>query len=206
MKLKVCGMTKYEQLLQLDRLGVDFAGLIFYEKSKRFVGNNLKSQASAIRALHIKKVGVFVNSDTEAIQQAVEEYDLSFAQLHGDESPAFCEQVNNIVSVIKALRVGPETNLKEQLEAYKEACVYFLFDTDSKDYGGTGKKFNWEILQKETISKPFFLSGGIGLQDIGEVTKFQHPQLFAIDVNSRFETTPGIKDMNEVEEFFTAIK
>lgn len=100
MKLKVCGMTKYDQLLQLDQLGVDFAGLIFYEKSKRFVGNKLENHTSDVRELQIKKVGVFVNADVQTIQQAVEDFDLSFAQLHGDESPAFCEQVNGIVIFI----------------------------------------------------------------------------------------------------------
>ncbi len=206
MKLKVCGMTKYDQLLQLDQLGVDFAGLIFYDKSKRFVGDKLKGHASDIRELQIKKVGVFVNSDTDTIQKAVEEYDLSFAQLHGDESPAFCEQVNGIVSVIKAIRIGADTKIEEQLKSYNESCAYFLFDTDSKDYGGTGKKFNWEVLQNATIAKPFFLSGGIGLEDVNEVKSFQHPQLFAIDVNSRFETEPGIKDMRKVGAFLSELK
>lgn len=206
MKLKVCGITQYDQLLQLNRLGVDFAGLIFYEKSKRFVGDKLRSHASEIRELQIKKVGVFVNSDIETIQRAVEEFDLGFAQLHGDESPAFCEQVNNIVSVIKAVRISASTNIEEQLALYNESCAYFLFDTDSKEYGGTGKKFNWNTLLNANIQKPFFLSGGIGLEDVEEVKKISHPQLFAIDVNSRFETAPGIKAMDKMNRFFTDIK
>jgi phosphoribosylanthranilate isomerase len=126
--------------------------------------------------------------------------------LHGDESPAFCEQVNNIVSVIKTIRINGDTNVEGQLKLYNDSCAYFLFDTDSKEYGGTGKKFNWDVLQNINISKQFFLSGGIGLEDIEEVKNFNHPQLFAIDVNSRFETEPGLKDMNKVKEFFSLIK
>lgn len=206
MRLKVCGITRFEQLQQLNRLGVDFAGLIFYEKSKRFVGGRLKEHQPDIRGLAIQKVGVFVNADTHTIKKAVEEYGISYAQLHGDETPAFCEQVNNFVSVIKAVRVGAETNMEEQLELYSEACAYFLFDTDSREYGGTGKKFNWDLLQNINISRPFFLSGGIGIEDVEEVKNLQHPRLFAIDVNSRFETEPGVKDMNKVKEFLVALK
>ena len=136
----------------------------------------------------------------------MEDFDLSFAQLHGDESPAFCEQVNGIVSVIKAIRIGADTKIEEQLKLYNESCAYFLFDTDSKDYGGTGKKFNWDVLRSATIAKFFFLSGGIGLEDVNEVKAFHHDQLFAIDVNSGFETEPGIKDMRKVGEFLSELK
>jgi phosphoribosylanthranilate isomerase len=206
MKLKVCGITKYDQLLQLDHLGVDFAGLIFYERSKRFVGDKLKNEAPDIKRLPIKKVGVFVNAGTEAIKKAVDDYDLAFAQLHGDESPDFCKQVNNLVPVIKAIRIGTAPNIEEQLLQYSDACTYFLFDTDSKEYGGTGKKFSWHVLQNKNIPKPFFLSGGIGLEDIVELKAFDHPQLFAIDVNSRFETEAGVKDMEKVKELINILK
>jgi phosphoribosylanthranilate isomerase len=209
MKLKVCGMTNFQQLKGLNELKVDFAGLIFYEGSKRFVGNKLKEQESAIRDLQIKKIGVFVNATIEDIKNAVEEYGLSYVQLHGDESPEFCEEIKEFVPVIKAIRISDEINLENELKKFDNACDYFLFDTHisftgegrGEAYGGTGKKFNWEILQTASISKPFFLSGGIGLQDVEEISAFQHSMLYAIDVNSKFEISPGVKDLELVEAF-----
>src|SRR5215213_4805076 len=143
MKLKVCGMTSLEQLQQLQNLGVDFAGLIFYEASKRFAGEKLENQKATIRKLEIKKVGVFVNENIETIKNAIEEYGLSYVQLHGDESPEFCQQVQKFIPVIKAIQVGAATNLDEPLEKYGNFCDYFLFDTASNQYGGSGLQFDW---------------------------------------------------------------
>jgi phosphoribosylanthranilate isomerase len=206
MKLKVCGMTSFEQLQALEQLGIDFAGLIFYENSKRFVGDKLNAKKSEIRSLQIKKVGVFVNAEIDNIKKKVKEYGLNYVQLHGDESAEFCREVKNFVPVIKALRVNEKSDLEKGLEVFEDACDYLLFDTDSKQYGGSGKQFNWESLIQSSIKHPFFLSGGIGLEDIDKVKSFIHPMPFAIDVNSRFESKPGIKEMNKVEDFFTALK
>ena len=205
MKLKVCGMTSFEQLQKLDQLGVDFAGLIFYENSKRFVGNKLNSRKSEIRNLQIKKVGVFVNAGIDQVGKEVKEYGLSYVQLHGDESVEFCIAVRNFVSVIKAIRINEETDLEKELTAFEEACDYLLFDTDSKQYGGGGKQFNWERLKLSNITKPFFLSGGIGLEEVNKLKNFHHPMLFAVDVNSRLEIEPGIKDMDMVKAFMNAL-
>jgi phosphoribosylanthranilate isomerase len=206
MKLKVCGMTSFEQLQALEQLGIDFAGLIFYENSKRFVGDKLNNHKSAIRNLQIKKVGVFVNAKIEDIEKEVKEYGLSYVQLHGHESAEFCREIKKFVPVIKALRINEEMDLEKELKVFEEACNYLLFDTDSKQYGGSGKQFNWESLIQSNIKNPFFLSGGIGLEDIDKIKNFLHPMLFAIDVNSRFESKPGIKEMNKVEDFFIALK
>lgn len=205
MKLKVCGMTDFKQLQQLQEMAVDFAGLIFYENSKRFVGDKLSAHKLEIRNLQIKKVGVFVNAEVNNIEKEVKEYSLSYVQLHGDESAEFCREVKNFVPVIKAIRINDDSDLKKDLQVFEEACDYLLFDTDSKQYGGSGKQFNWESLKKCYIKKPFFLSGGIALEDIDKVKSFYHPMLFAIDVNSRFESTAGIKDMNKVEGFLNAL-
>jgi phosphoribosylanthranilate isomerase len=205
MKLKVCGMAELNQLQTLEELGVDFAGLIFYEKSKRFIGEKLINQKSEIRNLKISKVGVFVNASVNEIEKAVKDYALSYVQLHGDETFEFCKEIKTFVPVIKAVRIGETTDLEPEMEKFENACDYFLFDTDSKEYGGSGKKFNWEVLQSVKINKPFFLSGGIGLQDIEDLKAFQHPMLFAIDVNSKFETSPGVKDLKEVESFLKEI-
>jgi phosphoribosylanthranilate isomerase len=192
-------------LQKLDQLGVDFAGLIFYENSKRFVGDKLNAKKSEIKNLQIKKVGVFVNAEIDNIKKEVKEYGLSYVQLHGDESAEFCRDVKNFVSVIKALRINEETDLEKELNVFGETCDYLLFDTNSKQYGGSGKQFNWDKLKLSNIKKPFFLSGGIGLEDVNKLKSFLHPMLFAIDVNSRFESEPGIKDMSKVEEFMNAL-
>lgn len=199
-------MTDFEQLKTLEELGIEFAGLIFYEGSKRFVSNKLEDQKSQIRNLQIKRVGVFVNARTEDIKEKVKEYGLSYVQLHGDESPEFCEEIKKFIPVIKAVRINDETKLLNELRDYEEACDYFLFDTDSKHYGGTGKKFDWQILESVAIAKPFFLSGGIGLQDVAEINAFDHPMLYAIDINSKFEISQGIKDLKQVEAFIQNLK
>lgn len=205
MKIKVCGITSFEQLQQLQDFKVDFAGLIFYEKSKRFVGDKLQNHKSEIRKLELEKVGVFVNADKTAIQNATDDYGLSYVQLHGKENAEFCEEVRKLVKVIKAIQVDRETKLREQLEQYRNACDYFLFDTATKNYGGSGLQFDWEILEEMEIVKPFFLSGGIGPGDVEKIQSFRHPELFAIDINSRFEVSPGTKNMELVKTFVHAI-
>ncbi len=206
MKVKVCGITSFEQLQELESLAIDFAGLIFYEDSKRFVGNKLSNQQSAIRNLEIKKVGVFVNAEKAAIKAAVDNFGLSYVQLHGNESPEFCKEIRQFIPVMKAIQVDLDSRLDEQLEPYQDACDYFLFDTASKQYGGSGIQFDWELLTSVRSNKPFFLSGGIGPKDIEKIKTFRHPDLFAVDVNSRFETSPGIKDMQLVKTFVQEIK
>jgi phosphoribosylanthranilate isomerase len=206
MKLKVCGMTSFDQLQQLQEMGVDFAGLIFYENSKRFVGNKLSDQKSEIRNLKIKKIGVFVNAEIDTLKKEVNEYGLTYVQLHGDESAEFCREVKDFVDVIKVIRISEQTDLEKELTVFEEACDYLLFDTDSKQYGGTGKQFNWNRLIQSDVKKPFFLSGGIGLEDVDKVKSFHHGMLYAIDVNSRFETSPGIKNLEQVEVFLEGIK
>jgi phosphoribosylanthranilate isomerase len=206
MKLKVCGMTSFEQLQKLDQLGVDFAGLIFYENSKRFVGNKLSDQKSEIRNLKIKKIGVFVNAEIDTLKKEVNEYGLTYVQLHGDESAEFCRRVKDFVHVIKVIRINDQSDLEKELTVFEEACDYLLFDTDSKQYGGTGKQFNWNRLIQSDVKKPFFLSGGIGLEDIDKIKNFHHPMFFAIDVNSRLESEPGIKNMEKVEQLMNALK
>ena len=206
MKLKVCGMTSIEQLEALDQLAIDFAGFIFYEKSARFVGEKLVQHKTAISDLQLGRVGVFVNEELEKLEQLVDEYKLDYVQLHGDETVFFCKEVEAFVPVIKAIRIGVDTRLEEYFYNYQDACNYFLLDTDSKQYGGTGKKFDWDIINCIQIPKPFFLSGGISLQDAEEIKSFNHPMIYAIDVNSKFESSPGVKDLQQVALFQTSLK
>ncbi len=198
MKLKVCGITQAEQLRQLDELDVDFAGLIFYAQSARYVLNKLKGKEVQNLKLSLKKVGVFVNASEEDIMTQLEQYRLDIIQLHGDETPSFCKHISNYVSVTKAFRITKrnEQNIDWMIKPYEEFCDFYLFDTNRKGaYGGTGEKFDWEILKDHKINKSFFLSGGIGANDIGKIKVFDHPFFYAVDVNSKVEIEDGIKDI-----------
>ncbi len=202
MKLKVCGINQLEQLKQLDTIGVDYAGMIFYTHSSRNVYNKLFAWDVKPLSLSLKKVGVFVNTDEEYIMSQVEAYGLDLVQLHGDETPAFCKIISEHVPVTKAFRITQtnEQNIDWMVRPYEEYCDYYLFDTNRKNaYGGTGEKFDWNLLKDNKINKPFFLSGGIGLNDIGRLKSFQHPFFYCVDVNSRVEIADGIKDMAAVK-------
>ena len=209
MRIKVCGITQVEQLQQLDELGVDYAGLIFYSRSPRYVLNKLRSEDVIKLKLALQKVGVFVNASEEDILTQVELYGLDMIQLHGDETPAFCKHISNTVSVIKAFRITKynEQNIDWMIKPYEEYCDYYLFDTNRKGaYGGTGEKFDWKILNSNTINKSFFLSGGIGLVDVEKVKAFQHPFLYAVDVNSKVEIADGVKDIRAIQKLIGELK
>ena len=203
MKIKVCGITSIEQMQALAHLGVDYAGLIFYSKSARYAGEKLAGLKEEIKAIGIKKVGVFVNESSEEVERKIKDFDLAAVQLHGDEDVAYCKALMPHAEVIKVFRIKDEPDLQMLIEPFKEACHYFLFDTDTKGYGGSGKSFDWNKLENVTIGKPFFLSGGIGLEDVEKIKMFQNPFVYAVDVNSRFETAPGVKDMRAVENFIS---
>ncbi|KAA9041279.1 phosphoribosylanthranilate isomerase [Ginsengibacter hankyongi] len=202
MKLKVCGITQLEQLKQLDEIGVNYAGLIFYKQSARCVINKLNAEDVRPLELALKKIGVFVNADEEYIMNQVEDFALDIVQLHGDETPGFCKTISDRITVIKAFRItqSNEQNIDWMIKPYEEYCDYYLFDTNRKNaYGGTGEKFDWKILQQNKINKPFFLSGGITLNDVEKLKAFDHPFFYCVDVNSRMEISEGVKDMQAVK-------
>jgi len=203
MKLKVCGITQLEQLKQLDEMGVYYAGLIFYPHSARCIINKLKAEDVKPLALSLKKVGVFVNAQEDFIMKQVEDFGLDAVQLHGDETPGFCKLISDRITVIKAFRItqNNEQNIDWMIKPYEEYCDFYLFDTNRKNaYGGTGEKFDWNILHENTISKPFFLSGGIGLNDTEKLKAFEHPFLYCVDINSKVEVSDGVKDMSAVKK------
>jgi phosphoribosylanthranilate isomerase len=206
MKIKVCGITQLTQLQQLQNMDVDYAGLIFYKGSKRFAEPGLGSSLAQMRDVNIKKIGVFVNEEMEKIEQTINDYGLSAVQLHGDETDEFCMDLMDKVEVIKVFRIGDGADVEALIEPFQNACHYFLFDTDTASFGGSGKQFNWDMLQRVKIDKPFFLSGGIGPDDVAKVKGFHHPNLYALDINSRFETEPGIKDLDRTATFIKALK
>ncbi len=205
MKVKVCGITTLEQLVHLKDAGADYAGLIFYEGSKRFVVPHLANKAAEVKEVGIKKIGVFVNADYDTIIKAINDYGLYAVQLHGDETDEFCLELMDKVEVIKVFRLSGINNINNLTAPFENVCHYFLFDTETKEYGGSGKQFDWNILQNAIINKPFFLSGGIGPDDVDKLNAFEHSQFYGVDVNSCFEKGPGIKNMTAVQDFINNI-
>lgn len=207
MNLKVCGITTIKQLQQLDAMDIDFAGLIFYKDSPRYVGNKIDPSEVQSADFELRKVGVFVNATKDEILEKVETYGLDLVQLHGEETPKLCSQLSAEVEVIKAFRIGGTGNIDELVAGYDDACDYYLFDTGGTSlHGGTGQQFDWALLESASIEKPFFLGGGISLEDAERIRSLKHPDLFCIDINSRFETAPGVKDMAKVLQFRQALK
>lgn len=209
-RIKVCGMTLPEQVSALDEMGVDLAGFIFYPKSPRYIGNKISAEKMKQIKGHIAKVGVFVNMPYDDLMRTVEDYRLDMVQLHGDESPHFCEKVANYVTIVKAFRLSDNDPLDWIVRPYHEGSDMYMFDTLGAGYGGTGKKFDWNILKKTAIDKLYFLSGGIEPGDEEKLKEFiKEPaakKLFAIDINSKFEVSAGIKDMEKVKKFVKALK
>ena len=208
MNIKVCGITEMKQLQQLDGLDIDFAGLIFYKESPRYIGEKISKTELKNTDFDLKKVGVFVNPEMIDVLDAIDDYGLDAVQLHGDESPEMCEDLSSEVEVIKAFRVSDGVDIDKLVAPYDAVCDYYLFDTGGlkESFGGTGQQFDWNILSKAKIEKPFFLSGGIGVEDAAKVKAFKHPDLFGVDINSKFETSPGVKDMSKVLQFKMAMK
>lgn len=209
LQVKVCGLTKLNQVKELIELKIDILGFIFYEKSPRYVLNHLSlEQISEIN--HQGKVGVFVNEGLEKIIEILEQAKLNFIQLHGDETEDFISELrqnlNPKIGIIKVIRIGNQTeNLESKIHNLKSKIDYLLFDTDSKAFGGTGKTFDWNILNDIKIPIPYFLSGGISLENAHQLTTINH-QPIALDINSKFEIEPGNKDLEKVKEFLSLIK
>lgn len=212
-KLKVCGLTQLSQIQELMAMNIDFLGFIFYEKSPRYVLNHLSlEEISTIN--HQGKTGVFVNEKAEVILQIVQKIGLNFVQLHGDESDRFItelrQKLDPEVKIIKVIRIGnndSETKNKilQTFSQQSETCnlspiTYYLFDTDGKAFGGTGKQFDWTLLNDLEIPLPYFLSGGISEENIGNIKALQQ-QPFALDINSKFEIEPGNKDIDRIKKF-----
>lgn len=207
MKIKVCGMRQQGNIEKVVALQPNFIGFIFYEKSPRFVGEELNEDYIRSIPQNIKKVGVFVNSNPGHILNMVKKYDLQYVQLHGNEMPDICRSIRQKgVSVIKAFSIDEKFNFA-MLNNYKSFCDLFLFDTKGDNPGGNGTTFDWKLLSKYDNEKPFLLSGGIDLENIEEIISLsQTLPIYGIDVNSRFETEPGIKDIAKLEELFSLVR
>ena len=225
MKLKVCGMKYVENIQQVAELQPDYLGFIFYEKSKRNFEGIIPDFSE-----NIKKTGVFVNEYIEIVLSLIEEYRLDAIQLHGDESVEYINELKNQLNKSRALKIEENKSIKKKknqhyiaknaleiikvfgikdefnfdvLKPYLEVVDYFLFDTKGVARGGNGVKFDWTVLEKYPYKKPFFLSGGIGLVDVEQIQIIAKSNLpiYALDVNSKFESKPGVKKIEELQEF-----
>jgi phosphoribosylanthranilate isomerase len=202
LKIKVCGMKFTQNREEVEKLPVDFLGFIFYPKSKRFVGENTDP---GLFTSAKTKVAVFVNENAFEILGLAKNLGFDYVQLHGKENPKTCQLLKNQgLKVIKAFNLNEDFDFAS-LNTYEKSVDYFLFDTKTDLPGGSGKKFNWEILEKYKENVPFFLSGGIGPEDTEAIKKLQHPQLFGIDLNSGFEDEPGVKNIETLKTFITNI-
>lgn len=200
MKIKVCGITEINQANALANLGVHFIGFISYEKSKRYAWN--KIQPTDLKTLKsIKKVGVFVNENVPNLLNIAQQAKFDLIQLHGNESVEDVKEISKFYPVIKAISVAESSNhLQEQINEYSAYVNYLLFDTATNNYGGTGRTFYWDILNDLKISQPYFLSGGLSVEtDFNFETFNQTP--FALDINSKFESSAGIKNIKLIESF-----
>jgi phosphoribosylanthranilate isomerase len=200
-RIKICGMKYPENILEVGSLLPDYMGFIFWEKSTRYFDGVIPDLPKSI-----KKVGVFVNATQEEILEKIAKYDLQAIQLHGQESVEFCQDLKQVledenlkqvqIEIIKVFSVDDSFDF-EILKPFEAICDYFLFDTKGKLPGGNGTTFDWKVLEKYPSSKPFFLSGGIGINEmdaVNEISKTNLP-IYAIDVNSKFEIEPGLKNI-----------
>lgn len=195
-KWKVCGLR--DNITDVVALQPEYIGFIFYAKSPRYVGNHFV--LPQIANSKVKKVGVFVNESMDVVYNTLHNYQLDYAQLHGNESPKYCEKLKGKgVKIIKAFQVD-ETFDFGNLKEYKSVTDYFLFDTKTKQYGGSGKSFDWQILKKYSMEKKYFLSGGIAINNIEFLRGLELSNLHALDVNSKFEISPGLKNVSMLEE------
>ncbi|GJM28195.1 MAG: N-(5'-phosphoribosyl)anthranilate isomerase [Cyclobacteriaceae bacterium] len=199
-KWKVCGMKNRQNIIDVLQFQPDYMGFIFYEKSPRYVGRQWDGPPEDFPD-STRKVGVFVNQDLEEVVRLVNQYQLDYLQLHGNESPGYCKELNaEGFSILKAVSLKESRDL-QKLDAYTPWVNYFLFDTPSKQFGGTGRTFDWSLLSQYRHAVPFFLSGGLSLENLDAVAGLDGLNLWALDVNSRFEIEPGVKNISKLREF-----
>lgn len=204
MKIKVCGLKDPENINSVSALSPDYMGFICYDLSPRFI-LNLPSHVLEALPASVDKTAVFVNETKETIDILIEQFGFNAIQLHGNESPEFCQSFRNKVKVLKAFGMDEDFDFN-QLSAYSNSVDFFMFDTKTDAHGGSGKTFNWDILDNYKLNVPFFLCGGLSLDNIEKIKEIKHPQFYGVDLNSRFEVEPGIKDINKLKEAFKILR
>lgn len=223
MVIKVCGMRDARNIREVSQLGVDMIGMIFYPKSPRYV--EMQSSHAGIIPDYVKediniksakspaRVGVFVDDMVQNIVTRVVNYRLDYVQLHGNEPREMCENLRLTldpdirpgIKIIKAISVSDASDIQKYKE-YVGAVDLFLFDTKCKTVGGSGQQFDWQVLEQYDGEVPFLLSGGIGPEDASRLHAFHHPKCIGIDLNSRFEIKPGVKDVEKLKGFLNEIQ
>lgn len=196
MIVKVCGITRTSDYTSLIKAGIRYFGFNFYDKSPRYLSNWPENFSKSDDIFHI---GVFVNSSPDYIRKQCKAYKLDYIQLHGDESLEFCKNLSLEFRTIKVFGISNPEDFDQALDY--EFCDYLLFDTKTTKRGGSGKKFSWEILENYNGSTPFILAGGIQADDYKKIKKIIHPRMAGIDINSGFETSPGLKDPDKIKIF-----
>lgn len=213
MKIKVCGMRDSENIIRLAELKPDYIGLIFYPLSSRYA-ENPDVQILENLSHSIKLVGVFVDAAIQEIVKKVMEFGLDAVQLHGSESVAYCDELRKSltetlngrqVEIFKAFGLSAEFSF-EILDDYMPVCDFFLFDTKSPSHGGSGMAFDWDLLAKYSGPKPYFLSGGLSPENISGISKFADKYLYGVDLNSKFEIKPGLKNIDSLKQAFTLLR
>lgn len=203
--IKVCGMRDADNIRQLDEAKIaDWMGFIFFEKSKRHV-----CEFPTYLPKNSKRVGVFVNYSINEVLEKVHDFGFNLVQLHGNETPEYCyelkERLGSEVQIIKMFQISCIEDL-EPTSKYEAWVDYFLFETKCESYGGSGKKFDWDILDHYPCFTPFILTGGIGPDDVEKVKAFQHPLFKGIDLNSKFEISPAFKDIDQLKNFIKQLR
>jgi len=193
-----------DNIKELGELPINFMGMIFYAKSPRYADNLTGRDVDTVPQ-GIKLVGVFVDADIEYIAEKTVRYGLDMIQLHGNESPGFCKELNKTVPVIKAFSIAEASDL-DKVKQYEGIVDYFLFDTKTPQYGGSGQKFDWNILNEYHGNTHFLLSGGISIDDAEAIKGITHPLFYGIDLNSKFEIEPGLKDIQLLQQFIKALR
>jgi phosphoribosylanthranilate isomerase len=201
MKIKVCGMRDPVNIDAVAALQPDYMGFIFYPQSPRYIGETEKNFV----AENLIKTGVFVNENAEKINELIDRHNFDAIQLHGNESPEFCESFRNKVTVIKAFGINENFDFG-QLVSYEVSVDYFLFDAKTEKHGGSGQLFDWSLLDQYKMDIPFFLSGGLSLENLEEIKAIKHLRFYGVDLNSRFEIEPGLKDINKLKKAFDILR
>ncbi len=204
MKIKVCGLKYPGNIKEVTGLSPDYVGFICYSPSPRYA-TELNAETLDNLPDAIEKTAVFVNEDAETIQKLVENYNFDAIQLHGNESPEFCKSFKDKVTVIKAFGIGEGFDFT-RLNLFAGSVDYFLFDTKTDKHGGSGLTFDWAILDNYKLDVPFFLSGGLSPENLAEVKAIKHPQFYGVDLNSKFELEPGLKDINKLKKAFELLR
>lgn len=205
MQIKICGLTNKQNIMQVLSLQPDYIGFLFYKGSKRYIGDSA-GLADYIAGIDTaKKTGVFVNAPQNEIVATISRYKLDAVQLHGTETPTECSRLTRYAMVIKTFHINEQFDFSITAQ-YASSCNYFLFDTAGTEYGGSGQSFDWSLLSRYTSHLPFFLSGGIGPEHASRLREIHNKSLMAVDINSRFETNPGIKNINLLKPFINEIR